>query len=131
MVAADTLVFDLDLNKMPVNSFLVTEVEDPRPYGVVQVDEEGNVVDVEEKPKIPKSDLIIVPYYVFDGRIFQALKEVRYEKELQLTEGIRNLIREGVKFKAIKVRETYDLGNLEGLVNYLNRYLNENNNNRG
>ena len=123
VVAADTLVFDLDLNKMPVNSFLVTEVEDPRPYGVVQVDKEGNVVDVEEKPKIPKSNLIIVPYYVFDGRIFQALREVKYEKELQLTDGIRNLIREGVKFRAVRVRETYDLGNFEGYVNYLKRYV--------
>ena len=109
VVAADTLVFDLDIRRMCVNSFLVTEVSDPRPYGVVVTDSEGNVVDVEEKPKVPKSNLVIVPYYVFDERIFQALKRVEYEKELQLTDGIRLLIKEGVRFKALRVSEVYDL----------------------
>ncbi|MCH4816759.1 MAG: sugar phosphate nucleotidyltransferase [Saccharolobus sp.] len=123
VVAADTLVFDLDISRMPTNSFLTTEVEDPRPYGVVITDSEGNVIDVEEKPKFPKSNLIIVPYYVFDERIFQALKRVHFEKELQLTDGIRNLIKEGITFKAIRVKDTYDLGNFDGYVNYLKRYI--------
>ncbi|MCH4816831.1 MULTISPECIES: sugar phosphate nucleotidyltransferase [Saccharolobus] len=123
VVAADTLVFDLDIGRMSTNSFLVTEVEDPRPYGVVITDGEGNVIDVEEKPKFPRSNLIIIPYYVFDERIFQALKRVHFERELQLTDGIRNLIREGVVFKTIRVKDTYDLGNFEGYVNYLRRYI--------
>jgi len=123
VVAADTIVYDLNIKLMVTNSFLVTEVEDPRPYGVVIADKDGKVINVEEKPKVPKSNLIIVPYYYFDRRIFQALKEVKFEKELQLTDGIKNLIRKGVNFKAIKVNNVYDLGNFEGYVNYLKGHI--------
>jgi UTP--glucose-1-phosphate uridylyltransferase len=89
----------------------------------VIADKDGKVIDVEEKPKVPKSNLIIVPYYYFDRRIFQALKEVKFQKELQLTDGIKNLIRKGVNFKAIKVNNVYDLGNFEGYVNYLKGHI--------
>ncbi len=123
VIAADTLVYDLNIKLMITNSFLVTEVEDPRPYGVVIADKDGRVIDVEEKPKVPNSNLIIVPYYYFDKRIFQALKEVRFQKELQLTDGIKNLIRKGVNFRAIKVNNVYDLGNFEGYVNYLKGHI--------
>lgn len=123
VVAADTLVYDLNIKSMQTNSFFVTEVEDPRPYGVVIVDKDRRVIDVEEKPNVPKSNLIIVPYYNFDKGIFHALKEVHFEKELQLTDGIRNLIKEGVSFRAIKVDNVYDLGNFEGYANYLKVHI--------
>jgi UTP--glucose-1-phosphate uridylyltransferase len=118
VVAPDTLVGDLDLSKLRVNSFLVTVVNDPRPYGVVVV-KDGKVIDVEEKPKVPKSNLIIVPYYHFDERIFSALEKVSYEGELQLTYGIKLLLNEGVEFSAVEVKEVYDLGNFNGYVEYL------------
>lgn len=118
VVAPDTLVFDLDIKKMPINSFLVTEVKDPRPYGVVVVDSEMRVIDVEEKPEKPKSNVIILPYYHFDRRIFRALKNINCTGELQLTEGIRTLIWDGVEFKVIRVNKTYDLGNFEGYITF-------------
>jgi len=113
VVAADTLLKNVP--DLVPNSFLVTEVKDPRPYGVVILN--GNkVVDVEEKPKNPKSNLIIVPYYMFTRDIFTALKEIRYNEELQLTDGIRLLIRRGIEFTAIRVDEVYDLGNIENYI---------------
>lgn len=121
VVAPDTIVYDLDLSKMPINSFLATKVEDPKPYGVVVTDNNKRVIDVEEKPKIPRSNLIIVPYYHFDSKIFSALERVEYEGELQLTDGIRLLIKEGVNFKAVEVNEVFDLGNFSGYVEYLKK----------
>lgn len=72
----------MNLSKLRVNSFLVTAVNDPRPYGVVVV-KDGRVIDIEEKPKVPKSNFIIVSYYHFDETIFSALKKVSYEGKLQ------------------------------------------------
>ncbi|MCY0851017.1 sugar phosphate nucleotidyltransferase [Sulfuracidifex metallicus] len=118
VAAADTIVKDFKLEEMNVNSFLVTKVDDPRSYGVVTMN--GNrVADVEEKPKVPKSNLIIVPYYVFDRRIFTSLKSVDYKDELQLTCGIKKLIRDGVEFTAVEVSQVYDLGNFKGYVEYV------------
>lgn len=123
VVGPDTLVLDLDVSAMPVNSFLVTEVQDPRQYGVVQLVDD-RVIDLEEKPRTPKSNLIVVPYYHFDEDIFRALASVKFEGELQLTDGIRALIREGKEFRAVKVKRVYDLGNLTGYIDYMRSLVN-------
>jgi len=53
---------------------------------------------------------------MFTRDIFTALKEIRYNEELQLTDGIRLLIRRGIEFTAIRVDEVYDLGNIENYI---------------
>ena len=124
LIAADTILKEIPLEKMRVNSFLITEVEDPRPYGVVVIEGE-KVIDVEEKPSNPKSKLIIVPYYHFDEEIFSALREISVDRagELQLTDGIKYLMRKGREFHAIKVDEVYDLGNVENYISSLKKLL--------
>ncbi|AWR93951.1 sugar phosphate nucleotidyltransferase [Acidianus brierleyi] len=122
LVAADTILGKIPLEKMKINSFLTTEVEDPRPYGVVVVEGE-KVLDVEEKPAYPKSNLIIVPYYHFNEEIFPALREIKWEGELQLTDGIKYLMRKGREFRAIKVNDVYDLGNVENYITSLRKIL--------
>ncbi|WP_221290439.1 sugar phosphate nucleotidyltransferase [Stygiolobus caldivivus] len=123
VVAADTILSTIPISSMVVNSFLVTTVRDPRPYGVVVVDDEGFVIDVEEKPKEPKSNLVIVPYYIFDKDIFGELKQVKYNDELQLTDGIKGLIRKGKKFKAIKVDIVYDLGTIDNYIESIRKLV--------
>lgn len=49
---------------------LVQEHEDPRPFGVVEVDKEGRVTSLEEKPADPKSNMVAVGVFLFDDRIF-------------------------------------------------------------
>ncbi|WP_338602452.1 sugar phosphate nucleotidyltransferase [Sulfolobus tengchongensis] len=113
VVAADTLLKHIP--DLVPNSFLITQVKDPRPYGVVILD--GNkVIDVEEKPKNPKSNFVIVPYYMFTRELFSALKEITYDGELQLTDGIKRLLKRGVQFTGIKVDDVYDLGNIENYI---------------
>lgn len=59
-------------------AFLVQEVEDPSPFGVIEGDEvESNVYSVErvvEKPERPPSNLAIAACYLFTPEIFKALK---------------------------------------------------------
>lgn len=124
VVAADTILPMIPISSMVVNSFLVTTVQDPRPYGVVLVDKQGYVIDIEEKPKQPKSNLVVVPYYMFDEEIFDELRQIKYEEELQLTDGIKGLIKRGRRFKAIMVDKVYDLGTVENYIESLRRLLN-------
>lgn len=90
-------------------TFLVQEVEDPRPFGVIEGKEveEGifSVSNVVEKPEEPLSNLAITALYVFTPRIFDALESVSdgVGGELQLTDGIQRLIDDGSKVMALKL----------------------------
>jgi len=92
-------------------TFLVQEVEDPRPFGVIEGDEieKGvySVRNVIEKPCEPPSNLAITALYVFSPSIFDALESVsnRVNGELQLTDGIQQLIENGEKVLAVKLEE--------------------------
>jgi len=86
------------------------EVEDPRQYGVAEVIEaqDGNldVKRVVEKPAQPMSRLAIMPLYILQPTIFEALEATPPDKgeEIQLTDAIQKLIDAGHKVQAIKLR---------------------------
>lgn len=72
------------------------EVEDPRPYGVAEI-EGGRVVHIEEKPKEPKSNLAVVGLYCYDGDVFNRIRKVKPSArgELEITDVNNMYIAEG------------------------------------
>ncbi len=56
-------------------------VNDPERYGVVEFDRNGNVLSVEEKPKVPKSKYAITGLYFYDNEVVRNLKEHKTFKE--------------------------------------------------
>jgi len=69
-------------------SMLVKEVEDPRPFGTVITDENGLVMEMEEKPEKPKSNLVNIGIYILDTRIFDFKPPLTKKGEYYLTDMI-------------------------------------------
>ncbi len=79
---------------------LLAKVDDPRRYGVVELDDFNRVIRVEEKPKAPKSNFVIVGVYFFTTCIFDAIKRIKlsWRNELEITDAIGELL-SSEKFK--------------------------------
>ncbi|HKS59444.1 MAG TPA: sugar phosphate nucleotidyltransferase [Thermoplasmata archaeon] len=113
---------------------LVRRVTDPRRYGVVEGMPDGsvgayrrlNVRRMEEKPPHPRSHWAATAVYAFAPELFGALKRIRdgrRPRELELTEAIQELIREGRRIDALVVdprrAEWRSVGSPEGFLKAL------------
>lgn len=52
-------------------------VENPRPFGVVEIGEDGKAISIEEKPKNPKSNYIIPGLYFYDNQVMEIAKHLK------------------------------------------------------
>jgi len=110
-------------------TILLKKVSNAKRFGVAVVDKEKNrirVINVEEKPKKPKSNLSIVALYRFRPSIIKALNEIKpKETELQLTSGIQKLIDWGGNVSAIVLDdkdEVIDIGTGESYLNTIIKF---------
>ncbi len=57
-------------------------------YGVIELDKHGNVISIEEKPKVPKSDIAQTGIYMYDHSVFDYIKRLKPSdrEELEVTD---------------------------------------------
>ena len=129
---ADTLFrADFNLDKDADSVIWVKQVEDPSAFGVVQLNDNNEIVDFVEKPKEFVSDLAIIGIYYFkSGETLRAELEYLINNniikggEYQLTDALENMKEKGLRFVPGKVDEWMDCGNKNVTVETNNRMLN-------
>src|SRR6478752_9866265 len=128
---ADTLFrADFTLDTTADSVIWVKQVEDPSAFGVVQLNENNQIVDFVEKPTNFVSDLAIIGIYYFkSGETLR--QELQYlldndivkGGEYQLTDALENMKVKGLKFVPGKVDEWMDCGNKDVTVETNSRML--------
>ena len=125
VVLGDTICeYDIEKVICSTHSMLgVKKVDDPRSFGVAEMDGNGLVSHVVEKPQIPKSNMALVGIYKIkethllfecvDANIKQGL---RTHGEFSITDAIDCMIKKGAQFKAFKVDSWFDCGKRETLL---------------
>lgn len=95
-------------------------VDDPRPFGVVEFDEQGNVLSLEEKPRRPKSNYIVPGLYFYDNQASGIAKALNPSArgELEITDVNIEYMRRGQLKVALLDREFswFDAGTADSLL---------------
>ena len=101
----------------------VKKVDDPRDFGVAEMDEEQKITRVVEKPQIPKSNMALVGLYKIHEThlLFECLESnlqqgVKSYDEYSLTDALECMIGRGAAFKGYKVKNWFDCGKKESLL---------------
>ncbi len=98
---------------------LLTPVPDPESYGVAELDDDGRVARLVEKPKEPQSDLALVGVYMFTPAIFDAARAIEpsWRNELEITDAIQHLVDAGLRVDPHIVRGWWkDTGQVQDML---------------
>ena len=102
----------------PEAMILLARVQAPERFGVAEL-RDGQVVSLEEKPKLPKSDLALVGVYLFTPRIFEAVHAIKPSArgELEITDAIQWLMDQKARVEAHVIGGWWkDTGRLEDML---------------
>ena len=95
-------------------------VNDPERFGIVEFDENGKVISVEEKPQHPKSNYCITGLYFYDNRVVEMAKRVKPSArgELEITDLNRFYLEDGTQNVQLLSRgyAWLDTGTMDSLV---------------
>lgn len=107
MILGDNIFYGAGMGKMLRDAVLKADeglatifgyyVSDPERFGIVEFDENGKVISVEEKPRHPKSNYCITGLYFYDNRVVEYAKQVKPSArgELEITDLNRLYLEDG------------------------------------
>jgi glucose-1-phosphate thymidylyltransferase len=109
--------------RSPYNMLGLKKVDDPREFGVAELDCDSGITHVIEKPHIPKSNMALVGIYkikesslLFDCLEANISRGFKTHGEFSITDALDCMIKRGAEFKAFKVASWYDCGKRETLL---------------
>jgi glucose-1-phosphate thymidylyltransferase len=98
-------------------------VDDPREFGVAEMDDKGIITHVIEKPQIPKSNLALVGIYKIkeSAQLFECLENnyqqgLRTHGEYSLTDALDCMLKQGITMRSFRVENWFDCGRKETLL---------------
>jgi glucose-1-phosphate thymidylyltransferase len=101
----------------------VKKVDDPRNFGVAEIDDEGRITRVVEKPQIPRSNMALVGLYRIRETelLFRCLEAnlqagVMTNDAYSLTDALECMIGQGARFTSFRVGNWFDCGRKESLL---------------
>lgn len=125
-IALGDTICEYDLNEVihsPFNMLGVRKIDDPRNFGVATINEEGFIENVVEKPAFPKSNLALVGLYKIkdSSLLYKCLQhlfveDIKTQGEYNLTDALDCMIQRGAKFQSFKVKNWFDCGKKETLI---------------
>lgn len=128
---ADTLIrADFDLDTSADSVIWVKQVDKPEAFGVINLNENNEIVELVEKPQEFVSDLAVIGIYYFKdvGILKTELQSVLdnniiHGGEYQINDGIKQMMTKGMKFVPGKIDEWMDCGNKDVTVETNSRML--------
>lgn len=95
-------------------------VDDPRAFGVVEFDEDGKAVSIEEKPRFPKSNYIIPGLYFYDNSVMEIARDLKPSArgELEITDVNLAYLKQE-KLHVVKLEDNFvwlDAGSADNLL---------------
>lgn len=101
------------------NTIIGYHVSDPSRYGVVGMNDDGEIISIVEKPEHPKSNIAITGIYFFDGNAVNIAESLKPSDrgELEITDIMREYLRQGtLNCRVLGVGNAYlDTGTFESL----------------
>ncbi|VAW50088.1 Glucose-1-phosphate thymidylyltransferase [hydrothermal vent metagenome] len=108
LVLGDNIFYGSGLTTMLANSIENVEndkkatvfgyyVKDPERYGVAEFDKKGNVLSLEEKPEVPKSNYAVVGLYFYPNNVIEIAKKIKPSErgELEITTVNQEYLKQG------------------------------------
>ncbi|WP_111566349.1 sugar phosphate nucleotidyltransferase [Flavobacterium aquaticum] len=128
---ADTLIrADFDLDTTADSVIWVKQVDQPEAFGVVNLNDNGEIIELVEKPKEFVSDLAVIGIYYFKDiavlkNELQSVLDnnIIHGGEYQINDGIKQMMAKGMKFVPGQVDEWMDCGNKNVTVETNTRML--------
>jgi glucose-1-phosphate thymidylyltransferase len=125
IVLGDTICeFDVkEVLESPHSMIGIKRVDDPRNFGVAELNDSGEIIHVVEKPQIPKSNMALVGLYkiketniLFECIEYILINKIKSYDEYHLTDALECMLQNGVHINTFKVSNWFDCGRKDKLL---------------
>ncbi len=100
-------------------SLLLCKVSNPTQFGIAELNEDGSIKKIMEKPKNPPSDLAVTGIYFLTPKIFEVISRLKpsLRNELEITDALQMLLSEKNKIKYYMITDYWkDTGTPEDII---------------